>query len=332
LADMFTVASKEFSDIVRGKRFLILVIVFGLVMAMAVASVYLRVVQAAQQAGGIAMPRGFLGLAAYNLITTMSYFAPIIGLALGCDAISGEREKGTLKITLAQPVFRDTVINGKFLAAFMAISLAIIIASIADIGGSVLTLGITPTIDDIARLLLFMLFSILFAMTYYGLSAFLSTVSKRTTQSVIISVMLWAVFTFVIPIIATLVAFSLTPPSVRPFQNVTRPFQNATSRQEYERLIEAMRRQSAIIETIQSVTPNYHFNRVAQYVLQAYAGIRIGAGGIGAGGVAQGQAGTRNVSILESLIFAWPNILVLTVATIITFIASYIVFIRQEIR
>ncbi|MCX8188678.1 MAG: ABC transporter permease [Nitrososphaeria archaeon] len=31
----------------------------------------------------------------------MSSFAPIIGLALGFDAISGEREKGTLKIVLA---------------------------------------------------------------------------------------------------------------------------------------------------------------------------------------------------------------------------------------
>lgn len=330
MANMFTVASKEFSDIVRGKRFLILVIVFGLVMNVAIASVYIRVVQAAQQAGGIAMPRGFLGLAAYNLITTMSYFAPIVGLALGCDAISGEREKGTLKTTLAQPVFRDTVINGKFFAAFLSISLAIVIASLVGIGGSVLTLGITPTMDGIARLILFMLFSILFAMTYYGLAAFLSTVSKRTTQSVIISVMLWAVFTFVIPIVASLVAFSTASISVRPFQNATRPFQNATSRQEIQRYVEELRRQSAITESIQSIAPNYHFTRIAQYILQAYAG-GIGAR-IGIGGAGQVQEGLRTASILESLSFSWPNILVLTMATILIFIVSYIVFTRQEIR
>ncbi|MBS7609573.1 ABC transporter permease [Candidatus Bathyarchaeota archaeon] len=330
MANMFTVASKEFSDIVRGKRFLILVIVFGLMMTVAIASIYLRVIQAAQQAGGVAMPRGFLGLAAYNLITTMSYFAPILGLALGCDAISGEREKGTLKTTLVQPVFRDTIINGKFSGAFLSISLAIVIASLVGIVGSVLTLGITPTGEDVTRLFLFMLFSILFAMTYYGLAAFLSTVSKRTTQSVIISVMLWAVFTFVIPIVASLVAVSTISVSIRPFQNATRPFKNATSRQELQRYVEELRRQSAITESIQSIAPNYHFTRIAQYILQAYAG-GIGAR-IGIGGAGQGLEGLRAASILQSLSFAWPNILVLTISTILTFIASYMVFTRQEIR
>jgi len=314
MANVFTVASKEFSDIVRGKRFIILVVVFGLVMTAAMATVYLTVIQAVEQSGLVVMPRGFLGIAAFMLISMMSGFAPIMGLALGCDAISGEREKGTLKITLAQPVFRDTVINGKFLAAIFAISLATLITSLADIGGSVLALGITPTVEDVARLALFMVFSILFAMTYYGIAVFLSTVSKKTTQSVILGVVLWAVFTFVIPIVASLVAFVLMPMRFTPGQ----------SREEMERFAEELRRRTAITETITSVTPNYHFSKIAGYILQAYATMGMGPGA--------GQPDVRTVSVMESLVFAWPNILVLTLATVLAFIASYIVFTRQEVR
>jgi len=320
MPDMFTVASKEFSDIVRGKRFLILVVVFGLVMTAAVATTYLTGIQAAGVPGRAGMARGFLGAAGINLATMVGYFAPIMGLALGFDAISGEREKGTLKVTLAQPVFRDTVINGKFLAALLAISLATGIASIVDIGGSVLVLGITPTVEDVARFMLFLLFSILFAMTYYGIAVFLSTVLKRTTQSVIIGVVLWAVFTFVIPIVSSLVAFAFMP-----IRGVFTPGQNRTqSREEMERLTEELRKRTAITETINSVTPNHHFTRIAQSVLQAYAGMGMNPGA--------GQSVVRTVSITESLFSAWPNILVLTLTTVLAFIASYIVFTRQEIR
>jgi len=313
MPDMFTVASKEFSDIVRGRRFLILVIVFGLVMTAAVATTYLTGIQAAGQPGRVGLPRGFLGAAGNNLATMVGYFAAIMGLALGVDAISGEREKGTLKITLAQPVFRDTLINGKFLAALFAISLATLIASLVEIGSSVLVLGITPTGEDVARLMLFLLFSILFAMTYYGIAAFLSTVSKRTTQSVIIGVVIWAVFTFVIPVVATLVAFVLMPMRFTPGQ----------SQEEMERFAEELRKRTAIMETINSVTPNHHFTRIANYILQAYAGMMSPGAG---------QPVVRTVSIIESLVSAGPNILVLTLTTVLAFIASYMLFTRQEVR
>lgn len=327
MVSMFTVASKEFSDIVKSKRFLLLVAVFGLVMVAAVATVYLSATEGTR---GASMPRGFLGSVASSLVTMMSYFAPIMGIALGVDAISGEKEKGTLKLTLAQPIFRDTIINGKFLAAFLAISLATFIASLVNIGGSVLALGVTPTVEDVTRLMLFMLFSILFAMAFYGIATFLSTISKRTTQSVIVSVVLWVVFTFIISIVASLVASSMVPISFQPGQNMTifRPGQNMTGNpEEIARLTEQFRSRTAITEAIESITPNYHFTRIARYILQISVNIGISPG---AGRV--GQTTTRAVSIMESLGSAWPNILVLTLVTALTFIASYMLFTRQEIR
>ncbi|MCX8188677.1 MAG: hypothetical protein N3F64_03125 [Nitrososphaeria archaeon] len=56
-----------------------------------------------------------------------------------------------------------------------------------------------------------MLFLILLATTYYAIAAFLLVVCKRSSQSMILSIVIWAIFTFVITIIAALIAFTMVP-------------------------------------------------------------------------------------------------------------------------
>jgi ABC-2 type transport system permease protein len=254
------------------------------------------------------MPRGFLGMMTFMLSGTLSYFAPVIGVALGSDSISSEWERGTLKTILAQPVFRETIINGKFLAAASAVSLAILITSLASIGASTIIIGVTPTTEESLRMALFLVFSLLFTMMYYGISTFFSTVLKKTTQSVIVSVALWAVFTFVVPILASLIAITVAPPTLVPGQSGTE---------------ESMMRFTSIVESISSITPNYHFGKVGQYLLNPYATI---------GGLFTPQPAQEAVSVTTSLMYAGPNILVLVVVTALAFICSYMAFTRQEVR
>ncbi|MEM2739405.1 MAG: ABC transporter permease [Candidatus Bathyarchaeia archaeon] len=320
MPSVYTVASREFSDILRSKRFIILVAVFSVVFMVGIASIYLTVISMAQGLG-IAMPTGFLGRAASMVASSMSYFAPIVGIALGCDAISGERERGTLRTILAQPIYRDTFITGKFLAAFLAVSIAVSIASLVNVGGSIVILGVTPTGEDIARLALFIAFAILYAIGYYGIAILLSTIARRTTQSVIVSVTLWAIFTFAIPIIASLVAYMYRP--ITGIEIIERPGRNATiirpSPEEMQRIMEQMRARAAITEAINSITPNYHFTRITQYILGT------------SGGFVQGRL-SPSISIYQGLVSAWPNILVLLLVACMTLIASYMVFVRQEAR
>jgi ABC-2 type transport system permease protein len=326
MADLFVVASKEFSDIIRGKRFIILLAVFILLLTAAVASTYISETQGVSAPLGLS--RGFLRSVASGLTMMMAYFAPILGIALGVDAISGEREKGTLKMVLAQPIYRDTFINGKFFGTFLAIFLAVFTAILVEVSGCILALGLAPTSDDVVRLTLFVLFSILYTMAYYGIAVLISTVSKKTTVSVIAGVMIWAAFTFIIPIVASFVAYSTVPVSIRPGQNVTRiqPGRNMTI--EEQQLMEALRARTSIVETINMFTPNYHFTRIAQYILQAFVSVGF-TPRFTPGGPAQTA---RAVTIMENLASSWPNILVLGLVTIFTFIISYTIFMKQEAR
>ena len=44
------------------------------------------------------------------------FFGPLVGITLGFDSISGEYARGTLSRVLSQPIYRDSLINGKFFA------------------------------------------------------------------------------------------------------------------------------------------------------------------------------------------------------------------------
>ena len=59
----------------------------------------------------------------------LGILGPLLGIAFGFDAINGERAQGTLPRLVAQPIHRDEIINGKFVAGLAAIALHIGIRS-----------------------------------------------------------------------------------------------------------------------------------------------------------------------------------------------------------
>ena len=65
----------------------------------------------------------------------ISFLGPLLGIALGFDAINSEQNKGTLSRILSQPIHRDYLINAKFVAALIVIG--IMTAQIADCVGLV---------------------------------------------------------------------------------------------------------------------------------------------------------------------------------------------------
>ncbi len=107
---MFAIIRKELADYVTSIRF---VASFLLVLVVSVTGL----VAASQGIRSANLPEGivFLGLFTTagttipipSLTYLVSLLIPIIGIALGFDAINSERASGTLSRVLAQPVFRD---------------------------------------------------------------------------------------------------------------------------------------------------------------------------------------------------------------------------------
>jgi len=314
-----TIARKEFIDALRSKKFLIIIILFVAVLAFSSAGVSM----AGSLVPGL-VPTRFFGRLGMSLSSSMSFIVPILGIALGYAAISGERESGSLKLMLARPIHREDIITGKTLAAIAAAAIAMFSSTLIAVGGGIWLQGVTPTMDDVARLLIFTLVSIILFAAYYAICLFFSTLFTKTSRSLIVAIFVWVFFSFIIPIAASLIAMvTIGPAPVRPFEtrmNATQRGMNVTQPEIGQELQEYSRRVAAISGSIQSFSINSHYSTVANAILVAES--QIGP-----------QAGTsRSITIAQALTTHWTSLVVLVTFTVIFFVASYLAFTRREER
>ena len=158
---LWTLFHKEMSDHIRSRRFL-------LILALVVITGFSSLYGALENISSVAADGGdfiFLklfttsGSAIPSFASFIALLGPFVGLALGFDAINSEQNSGTLNRLLSQPIYRDSVINGKFLAGS-----AIIFIMIFVMGGMVsaiglLAIGIPPSPEEVGRILVFLFFT-----------------------------------------------------------------------------------------------------------------------------------------------------------------------------
>ena len=79
---------------------------------------------------------GLTGQSFPSFAGLVALLGPVLGIAFGFDAISSERSEGTLPRLVSQPIHRDDVINGKFVAglAVIAMILGAVIVMLAGVG------------------------------------------------------------------------------------------------------------------------------------------------------------------------------------------------------
>ena len=118
MTGLLTVFKKELADGFTSWRFIIL---FTLVLLLGVAAIYEA---AGSIRGAVNEDTRFVfitlfttsGRTPFSFLWFMAFFIPIVGIALGLDAINSERNNGTLSRLLSQPYHRYAVVHGKFLA------------------------------------------------------------------------------------------------------------------------------------------------------------------------------------------------------------------------
>ena len=126
------IAAKEFGDHLLSVRFIVLLIVLGLAAAIPLYFAAGQIRAAAPDISGAAAVFLYLfalGAEEIQILSVFSFLAivaPLLGLAFAFDAVNGERSEGTLPRLLAQPIYRDDVINGKFAAGMAVIGVVLV--------------------------------------------------------------------------------------------------------------------------------------------------------------------------------------------------------------
>jgi len=139
---------------------------------------------------------------------------PLFAILLTYDAINGEKERGTLRLSFANAIPRATYIIAKIMGAFLALVIPLLIPML--IGCLLLIfIGISLTIDEWVRLVGVILTGIMYFGAFLTLSVFISSSTRRSAHSFLLMLIIWIFSVFIIPRAAVLLAGrAVTVPSV----------------------------------------------------------------------------------------------------------------------
>ena len=302
---------KELADYLGSRRFIIL---FLLICIIGTVSIYTAGQTIAEELAR--SPSEFIFLKLFtsqgkglpSFISLLSVLGPLIGIILGFDAVNSEYSRGTISRVLAQPLFRDAFINGKFLAGLMTI--AIMLASIILIifGLGLRMLGFGPAGGELSRIGIFFGISVIYVGFWLSLGILFSVIFRQTTSSALASIAIWMFFSFFLYMLAGLIADQMAPVG---------PEASAAVWAKHEH----------IRDLIMRISPTTLFGEATSAVLvPSFRGLGLVAL------LSESQIPTNPLSLGQSLLIVWPQMVSMIALTAICFAISYLIFMRQEIR
>ena len=197
MTGLFTLVRKELADHFGSKRFIILL---ALVWLSGLSAIYVAAQSIRQEVAGSEFV--FLKLFVTSsgglppFVAFIAFFGPLIGLALGFDAINREQSGGTLGMVLSQPIFRDSVINGKFLAGISTIGFMLVSIILIVSGLGLWMLAVPPSLEEALRIIAYTGTTIIYIGFWMALVMLFSIFFKRITTSALAGIAVWLFFIF----------------------------------------------------------------------------------------------------------------------------------------
>ncbi len=315
---MLAVYRKELEDHFSSTRFILLLTV---ILMISLITAYMAATSLRKELEGIAKPSlVFLMLftstgALFSLVQFIAFFGPLIGMVLGFDAINRERANRTLSKLLSQPIHRDAVINGKFLAGMTIISLMMVSIVLLIAGLGLPVLGVVPGWEEMGRLLVYLVISIFYIGFWLGLAILCSILFRSMATSALATLALWIFLAFFMPLGANLAADVLTPMPSGSVQDPTPVLKH-----------EEMR------EFVSSLSPITLYSSSTSIILDP---LRKTTRSLILMGPMERLSLSRfqnPLPLLQSALIVAPYLVTLVAISLVCFGISYATFMRQEIR
>jgi ABC-2 type transport system permease protein len=299
-------------------RFLILLVVLG---AAAVVPLYFAAdairASASQISGASAIFLALFILPPPNLSVPPVYgfvgiVAPLIGVAFSFDAINAERSEGTLPRLLSQPIHRDDVITGKFAAGLAAIMLVLVAVVLVISGFGIARLGIVPAASEVVRLVAWLSFTIVWVSLWLSFGLLLSVVIRRAATAALAGFGVWLLLQIFGQLLVGLVT------------QVAAPYATAATAQDAVAL-------KNLSDTITRIVPLTLYEEGSRVILDPTQTTVSTPATLGQLQQYQQQIPTL-LSLQQSLLLVWPQVVILIALTAACFAIAYARFMRQEVR
>jgi ABC-2 type transport system permease protein len=298
------VTLKELSDHLVSARMRVLE---WLVVLTALAAVY----GAIQQIRAVTAEDPFLFLRLFttardplpSFVSFLGFLVPLMAIGLGFDSVNGEHNRRTLSRILSQPIYRDALLFGKFLAGLGVLTISLVCLWLLVIGLGLVMLGVPPGGEEIARALLFLLVTVAYAAVWLALAMLFSVTFRSAATAALVTLGMWLFLSVIWPSLAPAIAQAFVSPDNEATLVVTA--------QMLARLSPATLFGECVIALLDPTT-----RTLGPVYLSQLEGAVMGA----------------PLPLWDSVMVAWPQIVGMVAASILLFVGGYVTFQRQEVR
>ncbi len=291
----------------------------------------------------------------YIFMSMMSYMTGlggILAIAIGFDLVSKEKESRSLKTLLSHPIYRDEIINGKVLGGVGALGFAMVLALALSIA-MLLVFSVVPTLDEFAAILIFGVVSLGFLIAYFAVAITMSTVAKESGNALIYTLVIFFVVSSLLPVFGTIAADTLAgdppePPEMGPMptprgevvrassgggyfvssssQSVVYGGTDDPAWRDYEEARKAYTEKRRFINDVSNIlSPQTNYYRVAMAVTNPRLATMMYT-------VYGPEMQETPGGLADALGQVWMNIAALIVFPSVFFAATYVKFMRMDIR
>jgi len=237
----------------------------------------------------------------------LGFLIPIVSIALGFDSVNSEFNGKTMSRILAQPIYRDALLFGKFMAGLTTLAVMLSALWIFVIGLAIVKLGLPPGTEEVMRGFAFLIAAIAYGGVWLGLAMLFSVVFRSAATAALASLAVWLLFAFFWNMVITVITPIIAP--VDPYNPMSILYTVEVG------------------QALSRLSPNTLFAETTMAFLNP-ATRSLGL-------VLQSQmqgAISGPLPFSESVALVWPQVTGLLASVIGLFTVAYVMFQRQEVR
>ena len=243
-----------------------------------------------------------------SFVSFLGFLMPLVSIALAFDAINGEYSRRTMSRILAQPIYRDALLAGKFLGGLIVLAICLITLWLLMTGLGILLLRLPPSGEEVLRGKAFLLCSLAYGGVWLAVALLFSCAFRAPATSALSSLTLWLVFAIFWGMLTPLAAGAIAP--IDPFDPST-GLANAH-----------------VSQIVSRISPNTLYGETTLALLEP----ETRSLGIVFLSQLQGAIMGSPLPFSQSALLIWPHLAGLVAAMVVLFTVAYVTFQRQEIR
>jgi ABC-2 type transport system permease protein len=212
---------------------------------------------------------------------------------------------------LSQPIYRDALLLGKFLAGLITLGISLLCLWLLVVGMGLLVLGIPPSGEEVARSLIFLVIALAYAGVWLAVAMLFSIAFRSAATAALSALGLWLFLALLWPMLAGALAQAIAPPDLMSTM-LGRPSLDTLAWQ----------------QGLERISPTHLF---AESIIAILSPMTRTLGPVFISQLEGAVMGTP-LPLAQSLMIAWPQAVGLIAATILLFVIGYVAFQRQEVR